>query len=117
VISLAQRIKDKSIPQHSFLKLVRWSDSSIAMLLAISVFIVSISVFITFVGTFASTSFSNFTINIPPENTTDESGTNTSETEPPQGLTPPESITLRGLAPQGANDLSIACSFANLAPC
>jgi hypothetical protein len=117
VISLAQRRKDKSISQFGFPKLVRCSDSSIAMLLAIGVFILSISVFFTFVGTSASTSFSNFTINIPPENTTDESGTNASEIEPPQGSTPSESLTLRGLAPQGGSDLSIACSFANLAHC
>ena len=87
------------------------------MLLAISVFIVSISVFFTFVGASASTFLSNFTINIPPENKTDDSGTNTSEIEPPQGLTPPESLTLSGLSPQGSSDLSIACSWAQLSPC
>jgi hypothetical protein len=87
------------------------------MLLAISVFIVSISVFFTFVGASASTFLSNFTINIPPENTTDESSTNASEIEPPQGLIPPESLTLSGLSPQGASDLSIACSWSNLAHC
>jgi hypothetical protein len=117
VMSLAQGRKDESIPQFSFAKRVHWSDSSIAMLMAISVFVVSISVFFTFVGTSASTSLSDFTINIPPENTNDESGTNASEIEPPQGITPPESLTIRGLTPQGASDLSIACSFANLAPC
>jgi hypothetical protein len=87
------------------------------MLLAIIIFIVSISVFFTFVGTSASTSFSNFTINIPPENKTDDGGTNTSETEPPQGLTPSESLTLGSLSPQGASDLSIVCSWAQLSPC
>jgi hypothetical protein len=92
------------------LELVHWSDSSITILLVVSVFIVSISVFFTFVGTSASTSLSNFTINIPPENTTDERGTNMSEIEPPQA--PSESLTLRGLAPQGESDLSIACSWA-----
>jgi hypothetical protein len=77
------------------------------MLLAIGAIIASISVFITFGGTSAS----DFTINIPPGNTTDEqSGTNISEIEPPQSLTPSESLTLRGLAPQGESDLSVACS-------
>jgi hypothetical protein len=77
------------------------------MLLAIGAIIASISVFITFVDTYAS----EYTINIPPGNTTDDqSGTNTSEIEPPQGLTPSESLTLGGLAPQGENDLSVACS-------
>jgi hypothetical protein len=117
VISLAQGRKDKSIPQFSFAKRVNWFDSSITMLLVIIVFIASISVFITFFGTSMSASLTGLTIKIPPEDTTDESGTNTSEIEPPQGLTPSESLTLRGLAPQGASDLSIACSFANLAPC
>jgi hypothetical protein len=75
---------------------VRWSDSSIAMLLAISVFIVSISDFITFVGTSASASsdFNDFTIDKPPENTTDGSG-----------------LEIEGLAPQDEGDLSIACSL------
>ena len=59
-----------------------------------SAIIVSISVFITFVGTFASASLSDFTINIPPQNTTyDQSGTNTTETKPS------ESLTLEGLSP------------------
>jgi len=111
VINLAQRRKKKSIPQFSFPELVHWSDSSITILLVISVFIVSISVFFTFVETSAST-LSNFTMNIPPENKTDESGTNASEIEPPQGLTPPESLTLSGLSPQGSSDLSIGCSWA-----
>jgi hypothetical protein len=107
-----------NLAQRSFTELVHWSDSSITMLLVISVFIVSISVFFTFVGTSASTSLSNFTINIPPGNKTDESGTNASETEPPQGLTPSESLTLSGLSPQGGSDLSIACSWAQLLePC
>jgi hypothetical protein len=88
------------------------------MLLAISVFIASISVFIAFVGTSASASLSDFTINIPPGNTNDESGTNASEIEPPQGFTPSESLTLRGLSPQGGSDLSIACSWAEpVKPC
>jgi hypothetical protein len=83
------------------------------MLLAIGAIIVSILVLITFVGTFVSAL--DFTINIPPENTTDyqnsQKGTNTSEIEPPQGRTPSESITLRGLSPQGADDLAVACSL------
>jgi hypothetical protein len=112
MIILAQRRKNKSIPQFSFPELVHWSDSSITILLVISVFIVSISVFFTFVGTSESTSLSNFTMNIPPENKTDESVTNTSEIEPPQDLTPPESLTLSGLSPQGSSDLSIGCSWA-----
>jgi hypothetical protein len=86
------------------------------VMLVISVFIVLISVFFTFVGTSASTSLSGFTINIPPGNKTDESGTNTSEIEPPQA--PSESLTLRGLSPQGGSDLSIACSWAEpFKPC
>jgi hypothetical protein len=111
VISLAQRRKDKNIPQLSYPKLVHRSDSSITMLLAIGVLIASISVFITSVGTSASTSLSDFTINIPPGNINDESHTNTSEIEPPQGLTPSESLTLRGLSPQGESDLSVVCSL------
>jgi hypothetical protein len=88
------------------------------VMLVISVFIISIPVFFTFVGTSASTSLSGFTINIPPGNKTDESGTNTSEIEPPQGLTPSESLTLGGLSPQGGSDLSIACSWAEpVEPC
>ena len=79
------------------------------MLLVIGAIIASISVFITF-GTSASASLSDFTINTSPENKTDESGTNTSEMEPSQELTPSESLTLRGLAPQGESDLSVACS-------
>jgi len=82
------------------------------MLLAMSAIIVSISVFITFGGTFVSASLSDLTINIPQENTTDDqNGTKTSEVEPPQGLTPSESLTLRGLSPQGASDLAVACSM------
>jgi predicted PurR-regulated permease PerM len=85
------------------------------MLLAIVAIIVSILVLMTFVGTFVSASLSDFTINIPPENTTDyqnsQKGINTSEIEPPQGRTPSESITLRGLSPQGADDLAVACSL------
>jgi hypothetical protein len=77
-----------------------------------SAIFVSILVFITFVGTFASASLSDFTINIPPQNTTyDQSGTNISEIEPPHGLTPSESLTLRGLSPQGESDLAVACSM------
>jgi hypothetical protein len=114
VISLAQRRKDKSIPQFSFPELVHWS---LTMLLVISVFIVSITIFFTFVGTSASTSLSDFTIDIPPGNDNDESGTNMSEIEPPQGLTPSESLTLRGLSPQGESDLSVICSWAQLLPC
>jgi hypothetical protein len=111
MISLAQRRKDKSLPQFSFPELVIRSDSSITILLVISEFIVSISVFFTFVGTSASASTSDFTINIPPGNATDESGTNSSEIEPPQGLTPSDSLTLKGISPQGESDLSIACSL------
>jgi hypothetical protein len=82
------------------------------MLLAIGIIIASISIFITFLGTFASASLSDFTINIPPGNTTDgQNGTNTTETEPPQSLAPSQSLTLRGLSPQGADDLAVACSM------
>jgi hypothetical protein len=81
------------------------------MLMVIGVFIASISVFITFVGTSVSASLSDFTINIPPGNINDESGTNTSEIKPPQGLTPSESLTLRGISPQGESDLSVVCSL------
>ena len=74
---------------------MRWSDSSIAMLLTLCVFIAS-SVFITFVGTYASTSsdFNDFTMDKPLENTTDGSG-----------------LEMEGLAPQDGSDLSIACSL------
>jgi hypothetical protein len=83
------------------------------MLPAIGAIIASISVLlITFVGTFASASLSDFTINIPPGNATDDqNSTNTPEVEPPQGLTPSESLTLSGLSPQGADDLAVACSM------
>jgi hypothetical protein len=82
------------------------------MLLAIGIIIALISIFITFLGTFASASLSDFTINIPLENATDDqNSTNTPEVEPPQGLTPSESLTLRGLSPQGADDLAVACSL------
>jgi hypothetical protein len=76
------------------------------MLLAIGTIIASISVLlITFVGTLASASLSDFTINIPPGNTTDsQNSTNTSETEPS------ESLTLGGLSPQGQGNLATACS-------
>jgi hypothetical protein len=81
-------------------------------LLVISVVIASISIFTTFLGTFASASLSDFTINIPPGNATDDqNSTNMPEVEPPQGLTPSESLTLRGLSPQGADDLAVACSM------
>jgi hypothetical protein len=81
------------------------------MLMAIGIIIASILIFITFVGTFASASLSNPTINIPPENTTDDqNGTKTPEIEPPQGLTPSKSLTLGGLSPQGEGNLAIACS-------
>jgi hypothetical protein len=77
------------------------------MLLAVSLVVVSISIFITFVGTsaLASSDFNDFTINTPPENTppenaADGSGTNTSE-----------SLSLEGLAPQNEGDLSAACSL------
>ena len=82
------------------------------MLMAIGIIIASISVLITFVGTFASASLSDFTINIPPGNATDDqNSTNMPELEPPQGLTPSESFTLEGLSPQGESDLSVACSL------
>ena len=83
------------------------------MLLAIGAIIVSIPGFITFVGTFASASLSHLTINIPPGNTTDDNqnSTNTPETEPPQSLTPSESLTLGGLSPQGGNNLATACGL------
>jgi hypothetical protein len=75
------------------------------MLLAIGAIIASLSIFITLVGTFASASLSNFTINIPLGNTTDtQNGTNTSETEQSQ------SLTLGGLSPQDESNLAIACS-------
>jgi hypothetical protein len=81
------------------------------MLMAIGIIIASISVLITFVGTFASASLSNPTINIPPGNTTDDqNSTKTPEIEPPQGLTPSESLTLGGLSPQREGNLAIACS-------
>ena len=83
------------------------------MLLAIGLIIVSISVFITFVGAFASDSLSDLIINIPSEEniTDDQNDTKTPEIEPPQGLTPSESLTLQGLSPQGESDLSVACSL------
>jgi hypothetical protein len=72
------------------------------MLMSIGIIIVSISVFITFVATFASAALSNFTINETPGNTTDNrNSTNTSS----------ESLTLGGLSPQGESDLSVACSM------
>jgi hypothetical protein len=76
------------------------------MLLGIGAIIASISALITFVGTFASaSSLSNFTINIPPGNTTDsQNSTNTTETKPS------ESLTLGGLSPQGQDNLATACS-------
>ena len=76
------------------------------MLLAMGVTIASISALVTFVGTFASASLSNFTINISPGNTTDgnQNGTNTTETKPS------ESLTLGGLSPQGQGNLATACS-------
>ena len=82
------------------------------MLMAIGIIIASISIFITFVGTFASASLSNPTINIASEGniTDDQNGTKTQEIEPPQGLTPSESLTLGGLSPQGEGNLAIACS-------
>jgi len=82
------------------------------MLLATGVIIASILVLISFVGTFASASLSNPTINIASEGniTDDQNGTKTPEIEPPQGLTPSESLTLGGLSPQGGNNLAIACS-------
>jgi hypothetical protein len=80
-------------------------------LLATGAIIALTLVFITFVGTFASASLSNFTINIPTGNTTnDQNATNTPETEPPQSLKPSESLTLEGLSPQGESDLAVACS-------
>jgi hypothetical protein len=84
----------------------------VRIFLALGAIIAYALALITFVGTSTSTSLSNFTMNIPPENKTDESGTNASEIEPPQGLTPPESLTLGGLSPQGSSDLSIGCSWA-----
>jgi hypothetical protein len=83
------------------------------MLLAIGAIIASISVLlVTFVGSFVSASLSDFTINILPENTTDDkNSTKTPEIQPPQALTSSESLTLRGLSPQGADDLAVACSL------
>jgi hypothetical protein len=89
----------------------------VRIFLAIGAIIAYALALITFIGTSTSTSLSNFTINILPENKTDESGTNASEIEPPQDLTPPESLTLGGISPQGGSDLSIACSWSNLAHC
>ena len=73
--------------------------------LAIGAIIVYTLVLITFVGTYTSASLSNFTINIPSGNTTDDqNGTNIPETEPS------ESLTVGGLSPQGESNLAIACS-------
>ena len=82
------------------------------MLMAIGIIIASISIFITFVSTFASASLSNPTINIPPENTTDsQNGTKMPETKPPQSSTPSESLTIGGLSPQEGNNLATACGL------
>jgi hypothetical protein len=82
------------------------------MLLVIGVVIASISALTTIVGTFASASLSDFTINMPPGNTTDnQNRTSTPEAEPPLSLTPSESLTLEGLSPQGESDLAVACSM------
>jgi hypothetical protein len=68
-------------------------------------------VLVTFVGTSTSASLSNFSINIPSGNTTDDqNGTNIPETEPSQSLTPSESLTVGGLSPQDESNLAIACS-------
>lgn len=79
--------------------------------LAIGAIIVYTLVLITFVGTYTSASLSNFTINIPSGNTTDDqNGTNIPETEPSESSTPSESLTVGGLSPQGESNLAIACS-------
>ena len=79
--------------------------------LAIGAIIVYTLVLITFVGTYTSASLSNFTINIPSGNTTDDqNGTNIPETEPSESFTPSESLTVGGLSPQGESNLAIACS-------
>ena len=79
--------------------------------LATSAIIAYTLVLITFVGTYTSASLSNFTINIPSGNTTnDQNGTNIPETEPSQSLTPSESLTVGGLSPQDESNLAIACS-------
>ena len=79
--------------------------------LAIGAIIVYTLVLITFVGTYTSASLSNFTINIPSGNTTDDqNGTNIPETEPSESLIPSESLTVGGLSPQGESNLAIACS-------
>ena len=68
-------------------------------------------VLVTFVETSTSASLSNFSINIPSGNTTDDqNGTNIPETEPSQSLTPSESLTVGGLSPQDESNLAIACS-------
>jgi hypothetical protein len=60
------------------------------MLMAIGITIALISALVTFVGTFASASLSNLTINEPPGNTTDDQG---------------------GLSPQDESGLAIACDL------
>lgn len=68
-------------------------------------------VLITFVGTYTSASLSNFTINMPSGNATnDQNDTNIPEAEPSQSLTPSESLTVGGLSPQDESNLAIACS-------
>lgn len=66
---------------------------------------------VTFIGTSTSESLSNFTINMPSGNTTDDQNdTNIPETEPSESITPSESLTVGGLSPQDESDLAIACS-------
>jgi hypothetical protein len=79
--------------------------------LALGAIIAYTLVLVTFIGTSTSTSLSNFSINIPSGNTTDDqNGSNIPETEPSQSLTPSESLTVGGLSPQDESNLAIACS-------
>jgi hypothetical protein len=76
------------------------------MLLAISVIIASITIFITFVGNPVSAQIITTNISWLEDITdSDSEETESEETEPS------ESLTLRGLSRQGESDLVVVCSM------
>ena len=74
-------------------------------LLVISVVIASIPIFITFVGNPVSDQTITTDISWLGDTDSESEETENEETEPS------ESLTLRGLSPQGESDLSVACSM------
>jgi hypothetical protein len=107
---LDSRIYRSQLSQSIYSPLTKIPTVNSKIFMAIGAIIAALSL-VTFIATSTSASLSNFTINKPSGNTTDDQNdTNIPETESSQSLTPSESLTVEGLSPQDESDLAIACS-------